>query len=47
MKQLLLISCLFLNLVSSCQSDGGSSNDTGEINGLEKVTYTVVFQKVC
>jgi hypothetical protein len=41
MKQLLLISCLFLNLVSSCQSDGGSSNDTGEINGLEKVTYTV------
>ncbi|WP_394776752.1 DUF4832 domain-containing protein [Flavobacterium sp.] len=39
MKHLLLVFCLFLNLASSCQSDGGSNND--ETSNPEKVTYTV------
>jgi hypothetical protein len=39
MKHLLLLFCLFLNLASSCQSDGGSNND--ETSNPEKVTYTV------
>ncbi len=41
MKNLLLLICLFLNVASSCQSDGGDKNEGGEqVNGVEKVTYT-------
>lgn len=40
MKNLLMLICLFLNVASSCQSDGGDKNDGGEVNGVEKVTYT-------
>lgn len=40
MKNLLILFCLFLNLASSCQSDGGGS-DKEEVKGLEKVTYAV------
>lgn len=38
MKHLLILFCLFLNVASSCQSDGGS--DKEETAGQEKVTYT-------
>ena len=42
MKNLLMLICLFLNVASSCQSDGGDKNEGGEqVNGVEKVTYTV------
>jgi hypothetical protein len=41
MKNLLMLICLFLNVASSCQSDGGDKNEGGEqVNGVEKVTYT-------
>jgi len=41
MKHLLIAFCLFLNLASSCQSDGGGEIKVEEIAGQEKVTYTV------
>lgn len=40
MKHLLILFCLFLNVASSCQSDGGGDNKE-EASGQEKVTYTV------
>ncbi|WP_343695009.1 DUF4832 domain-containing protein [Flavobacterium sp.] len=40
MKNLLMLICLFLNVASSCQSDGGDKNDGGEVDGTSKVTYT-------
>lgn len=41
MKNLLMLICLFLNVASSCQSDGSDKNEGGEqVNGVEKVTYT-------
>jgi len=39
MKHLLVLFCLFLNVASSCQSDGGSNNEG--TNNPEKVTYAV------
>ncbi|MEP6931868.1 MAG: DUF4874 domain-containing protein, partial [Flavobacterium sp.] len=40
MKQLVLLFCLFLNIVSSCQSDSGSNKEE-EVAGIEKVTYAL------
>ncbi|MGO4770840.1 DUF4832 domain-containing protein [Flavobacterium sp. W22_SRS_FK3] len=40
MKHLLILFYLFLNVASSCQSDGGGDNKE-EASGQEKVTYTV------
>ena len=39
MKYLFIVFCLFLNVASSCQSDGGDNKEEG--NGQEKVTYAV------
>jgi hypothetical protein len=39
MKYLLIVFCLFLNLASSCQSDGGDNKEL--VTGQEKVTYAV------
>lgn len=41
MKHLLIVICLFLNIVSGCQSDGGGSNEEQAASGTEKVTYAV------
>lgn len=41
MKHLLIVFCLFLNLASSCQSDGGGENKEEVNDGQGKVTYTV------
>lgn len=41
MKYLLIVFSLFLNLASSCQSDGGGENKGEESSGQEKVTYAV------
>src|SRR4051812_33874931 len=41
MKYLLIVFSLFLNMASSCQSDGGGENKGEEVSGQEKVTYAV------
>ncbi|PWB27620.1 DUF4832 domain-containing protein [Flavobacterium sp. HTF] len=41
MKHLLIIFCLFLNLASGCQSDGGGENKEEVNDGQGKVTYAV------